>query len=92
MQVTHAEIGAYLLGLWGFASEVIEAVAFHHFPGKYAGKDFSVLTAVHVANGLAQQGTRAGKRSEVNKDYLARIGCLDKLAAWEEIYAKLEAK
>lgn len=92
MQVTHAEIGAYLLGLWGFASEVIEAVAFHHFPGKYAGKDFSVLTAVHVANGLAPQGARAGKRSEVNKDYLARIGCLDKLAAWEEISAKLEAK
>ena len=29
---THAEIGAYLLGLWGLPHDVIEAVANHHAP------------------------------------------------------------
>jgi len=29
---SHAEIGAYLLGLWGFNTDVVEAVAFHHEP------------------------------------------------------------
>ncbi len=29
----HSDIGAYLLGLWGFHEEVIEAVAFHVSPG-----------------------------------------------------------
>ncbi|MFX8805533.1 HDOD domain-containing protein, partial [Acinetobacter baumannii] len=27
---SHAEIGAYLLGLWGFPYSIVEAVAFHH--------------------------------------------------------------
>jgi len=27
---SHAEIGAYLLGLWGFAENIIEAVLYHH--------------------------------------------------------------
>jgi HD-like signal output (HDOD) protein/ActR/RegA family two-component response regulator len=30
--VTHAGIGAYLLGLWGLPQEVIDAVAAHHAP------------------------------------------------------------
>jgi len=31
---THAEIGAYLLGLWGLPYAVVEAVAYHNAPGK----------------------------------------------------------
>lgn len=30
--VTHAEIGAYLLGLWGLPFQIVEAVAHHHAP------------------------------------------------------------
>src|SRR5579863_1012724 len=32
--VSHAEVGAYLLGLWGLPSFVTEAVAHHHQPGR----------------------------------------------------------
>jgi len=28
----HADVGGYLLGLWGLPPAVVEAVAFHHFP------------------------------------------------------------
>jgi HD-like signal output (HDOD) protein/CheY-like chemotaxis protein len=31
---THAEIGAYLLGLWGLPFQIVEAVANHHAPEK----------------------------------------------------------
>src|SRR5688572_25660123 len=31
---THAEVGAYLLGLWGLADEVTSAVAWHHRPSQ----------------------------------------------------------
>jgi HD-like signal output (HDOD) protein len=34
--VTHAEIGAYLLGLWGLPFQVVEAVAHHHAPERNA--------------------------------------------------------
>lgn len=32
--VSHAEIGAYLLGLWGLPFQVVEAVAQHHTPDR----------------------------------------------------------
>ena len=34
MGVSHAEVGAYLLGLWGLPAPVVEAVANHHVPGR----------------------------------------------------------
>ena len=33
---THAEAGAYLLGLWGLPFSIVEAVAFHHRPSTVA--------------------------------------------------------
>ena len=29
---THAQVGAYMMGLWGLPDELVEAVAFHHNP------------------------------------------------------------
>jgi HD-like signal output (HDOD) protein/ActR/RegA family two-component response regulator len=47
---THAEIGAYLLGLWGLPSNIVEATAYHHRPGNCIGNKFSALTALHAAD------------------------------------------
>jgi putative nucleotidyltransferase with HDIG domain len=49
---SHAEMGAYLLGLWGLPNQVVEAVAYHHFPSKIIVEGFAVTSAVHIANGL----------------------------------------
>jgi len=51
---THAEVGAYLLGLWGLPDPIVAATAFHHSPTRSQAKQFSPLTAVHVANALEQ--------------------------------------
>ncbi len=51
---SHAEVGAYLLAVWGIADEVVETVAFHHYPSKLDSRDFSVTSAVHLANALVQ--------------------------------------
>jgi len=50
---THAEVGAYLLGLWGLPDEVVEAVAFHHRPGEAPSSGFNTVIAVHIANSFA---------------------------------------
>jgi len=50
--VSHAEVGAYLLGLWGLPYPIIEAVAHHHQPQRVQHAQFGVLDAVHVANAL----------------------------------------
>jgi putative nucleotidyltransferase with HDIG domain len=52
MGASHAEVGAYLLGLWGLPYGVIEAVAHHHQPQRVTQTQFDVLAALTVADSL----------------------------------------
>jgi putative nucleotidyltransferase with HDIG domain len=56
MEAHHAEVGAYLLGLWGFPHSIVEAVAFHHSPSKAAGDGLSLPKLIHIADRLVDQG------------------------------------
>ena len=49
---SHAQIGAYLLGIWGLPYPVIEAVAHHHSPQNVPQADFDALAALTVAHAL----------------------------------------
>lgn len=53
---THAEVGAYLLGLWGLPDAVVEATAFHHNPQMDTRP--SVLNALHIAHARSKPPTR----------------------------------
>jgi HD-like signal output (HDOD) protein len=50
---SHAEIGAYLLGLWGLPNLAVEAIAHHHRPTRVPHSGFDCAAAVYVANLLA---------------------------------------
>lgn len=52
MGASHAEIGAYLLGLWGLPYSVVEAVALHHAPHRVGDSDFDVLAALVVGHAI----------------------------------------
>ncbi len=78
---THAEVGGYLLGLWGLHDSLVEAVAWHHEPSGCPGNTFSALTAVHVADAI----TRAAEGARPDRDYLARLGMEDRLLEWIRI-------
>lgn len=54
---SHAEVGAYLLGLWGLPHPVVEAVAFQHAPAQVAHSQFDVLTALVLAESLTMSDT-----------------------------------
>jgi HD-like signal output (HDOD) protein len=58
--VSHAEVGAYLLGVWGLPFSVVEAVAYHHRPGLVDAGDREVLAAVHVADTIIEAGEENG--------------------------------
>jgi HD-like signal output (HDOD) protein/ActR/RegA family two-component response regulator len=49
---SHAEIGAYLLGLWGLPQRVVAAVANHLEPQRSGGRVFDAAAALYVANHL----------------------------------------
>lgn len=51
---SHAEIGAYLLGLWGLPHSVVEAVAFQHATDQLPHPHFDALAALAIA-GLTLQ-------------------------------------
>jgi HD-like signal output (HDOD) protein len=85
---THAEVGAYLLGLWGLPDPIVEAIAYHHRPDQCLERTFSPLTAVHVANALEREGRAQDAdeiASQVNVDYLADVGLTNRLEAWRDI-------
>jgi len=50
---SHAEVGAYLLALWGFPYPVVEAVAHHHEPNVVAPAEFDLVGLLAVATALA---------------------------------------
>ena len=53
---SHAEIGAYLLGLWGLPPIVVAAVSGHHHPSRNtADKTIDVTLAVHIADRLEHE-------------------------------------
>ena len=90
---THAEVGAYLLGLWGLPDSLVEAVALHHCPARGATDGFTALTAVHVANVLEHEihneGTLSSTASPLDLDYLGRIDLADRLPEWRECAQQL---
>ena len=50
----HAQVGAYLLGIWGLPDAIVEAVRFHHEPSGSPSTGFSVLAAVHAADAMTR--------------------------------------
>jgi len=47
---SHAEVGAYLLGVWGLPDSLVKTVYYHHFPSKCPDKNFIPLEIVHAAD------------------------------------------
>jgi putative nucleotidyltransferase with HDIG domain len=79
---THAEVGAYLLSLWGLAEPIVTAVAFHHGPQAKGHKNFNVITAVYAADCLVHQTADA---VSLDVAYLANLGLARRLPEWQRL-------
>jgi putative nucleotidyltransferase with HDIG domain len=83
--VSHAEVGAYLLGLWGLPAPIVEAVAWHHQPGRLESRVFGVLAAVHIADYLQSHLLPASQRRlavELDVPYVERLNIHEKMGQW----------
>ncbi len=87
--VTHAEIGAYLLGVWGLPITIVAAVAYHHAPGLAPPETCDVLAAVHVADALVDTACFGEEEPDpddkLDTAFLARSGFARLLPAWRSI-------
>lgn len=88
---SHAEVGAYLLDLWGIPEAVVQAIAFHHNPIKSMESNFSVLTAVHAANALVGSNNSGIEPSQLDLFYLLSIRKKENVAKWVEIWNRMKS-
>lgn len=89
LKVTHAEVGAYLLGIWGLPPAIVEAIAFHHAPGSLPHDDSDIAGAVHVADILVEESMgspgRVAVGQAIDPAYLDQDGVAAKLALWRHM-------
>jgi HD-like signal output (HDOD) protein len=83
--ITHAEVGAYLLGLWGLPIRVTEAIAYHHAPSAVPHRGFDAISAVYVANLLAHASNESSEKCEWDLPFLNTVGVAAQVPAWKEI-------
>jgi len=81
---SHAQVAAYLFGLWGLPSTIVEAVAWHHNPAGSLSVKFSPLAAVHVASAYhdGKSTSRLRDRTPIDAAFLAGIGCAERDEVW----------
>lgn len=87
-KATHCDMGAYLIGLWGFNSNIVEAIGFHHQLGEYPANTFSPALTVHIANVMYYRYHKkeaVGAMPEFNEAYLVTIGLGEKLQKWQNL-------
>jgi HD-like signal output (HDOD) protein/CheY-like chemotaxis protein len=86
--VTHAEVGAYLLGMWGLPYSIVEAVAYHHTPRLATGAP-EVVAAVHVADMLIdtmlEGDTGPGESDLLDGVFLEEKGLAPMLPHWRTV-------
>jgi HD-like signal output (HDOD) protein len=90
---THAELGGYLLGIWGLPYPVIEAVAFHHAPARVPARPgLDVFGAVYVANVLVHEARRgtadAESFAELDAGLVQALGVEERLPEWRQLAAQ----
>jgi HD-like signal output (HDOD) protein len=90
LNATHGEVGAYLLGLWGFGDSIVEASAYHHDPGRCLRDSFGPLTAVHVADAI-ERTNNSSFCFAVDEGYIERLGLKDRLVDWREATRRIRA-
>jgi len=95
---SHAEIGAYLLGLWGIPHLAVEAIAHHHRPTRISHNGFEGSVVLYVADLLAReseahpQDSTGSKLNESDRTCLETLGILSQLAEFRRLGFEAQQK
>ena len=96
---SHAEIGSYLLGLWGLPYLATEAVAHHHRPTRIPHSGLDISVALYLADWLAHESTVSPDSAsacplllESDRACLEALGVLDRLPEFRELAQQCQAQ
>lgn len=81
---SHAEVGGYLLGVWGLPYPIVEAVANHHEPMRAPPAGFGVLGAVYVSQAIVEvvMGADPDQPLQLDEAYLQQCGVSPRIPEW----------
>jgi HD-like signal output (HDOD) protein len=82
---THGEIAAYLLGLWGFPEQTIDAVTWHHQPGLAPAGAPGPTACVHIADAVVNLRDGRMSYNPLNTEWLASQGVPATLEPWKAL-------
>jgi HD-like signal output (HDOD) protein/ActR/RegA family two-component response regulator len=84
---THAEIGGFLLELWGLPDPIVESITYHTYPSSSPDQSFSSLTAVHVANYFCEdsEDENSFEANKIDTDHLEILELTDQMETWYDI-------
>ncbi len=84
---THAEVGGYLIGIWGLPHAIVEAVVWHHHPSSAPAKGLTPVTAVHVADAFLSLSDFGHMRPEncLDQTHLQEAGVAHREVAWRQV-------
>jgi HD-like signal output (HDOD) protein len=78
--VSHAYVGAYLLGAWGLPYSIVEAVAHHHDPTHIAHEKLDIVDAVYASTLIADHYLFQQQNNlELARSYLEKFAAQDRL-------------
>lgn len=79
---SYAEVGAYLVGLWGIPFSLAHAIASQDRPSATEQQAFGAVGAVHVADVLLSERDGRPAHHPLDTAYLGHCGVLDELPRW----------
>lgn len=79
---TEAEVGAYMLAMWGLPTPIVEAVAHHRQPSRTPSRRLDVLGLVHLATSLTDA-------CEPDAEYLQAVGVSHRWPEWQRLAESL---
>ncbi|HEY6229178.1 MAG TPA: response regulator, partial [Verrucomicrobiae bacterium] len=80
----HADVGGYLLSLWGLPARVVDAIAFHHNPSRSLIDGPAPIAAVHVADTFSGE-LETVEPPLLDEEYIKARGLTEKLEAWKDL-------
>lgn len=87
--VGHAEVGGYLLGLWGIPGPVMESITYHHRISIYPSNQFDGLTALYAADFFINKINPCENfqdiTTELDEKHFISTGTIQNLKKWEMI-------
>ncbi len=93
--ITHPEVGAYLIALWGLRDIIVETILFHHNPSHCYYNNYNILPILHFCDCFyyeihPDKNPHPESSMPLDMEYLEQAGVLESLPAWRALLEKNE--